>query len=82
VTARRARRVTGGWHLVPAVSLAFAFASRHAARGNVVAAGWLPRQSRVWTDLALVVPQMVTIDLIIAELLVASSAAKNQEQDA
>lgn len=81
VNARRDLRVTGGWSVVPAISLAFSFASRHAARGNVVAAGWLPRQSRVWTDLALVVPQMVTIDLILAELLVASTA-KNQEPNA
>jgi hypothetical protein len=79
--ARRHLAATGGWRVVPAVSLGLALAARHAARGNATAAGWLPRQSRIWADLATVAPQMVTIDLIVAELLVASSVAKTQEQD-
>lgn len=79
--ARRHPDATGGWRVVPAISLGLALAARHAARGNATAAAWLPRQGRIWADLATVVPQMVTIDLIVAELLVASSVAKAQEKD-
>lgn len=76
--ARRHPTATGGWRVVPAISLGLALAARHAARGHAVAAGWLPRQARIWADLASVVPQLVTIDLILAELLVASASAKIQ----
>lgn len=79
--ARRHPDATGGWRVVPAISLGLALAARHAARGNATAAAWLPRQGRIWADLATVVPQMVTIDLIVGELLVASSVAKAQERD-
>lgn len=81
LAARRHPTPTQGWHLVPSISLGLAFAARRAARGSEVAARWLPGQARIWTDLAIVVPQMVTIDLIVAELLVAGSTNR-QDQDA
>jgi hypothetical protein len=34
------------------------------------------REQRAWADLAAVVPQLVTIDLIIAELVVGRRAAE------
>ncbi len=71
--ARLHLTATGGWRVIPSISLGFALAARHAARGNERAGGWLDRRSRAWTALAKVVPQLVTIDLIVAELLTASS---------
>ena len=59
-----------GWHVVPAVSMAYALAARHASRGHLDAGRWIVRQQRAWADLAEVAPQLVTIDLIIAELTV------------
>ena len=47
-----------------------ALGARHAARGHVDAAKWIVREQRPWADLAEVAPQLVTIDLIIAELTV------------
>lgn len=72
--ARRHPTRTGGWHVIPAVSMALALAARHAARGNADAVRWLLREQRAWTDLAAVLPQLVTIDLIIAELVVGRRA--------
>ncbi|MGW5188920.1 hypothetical protein ACWEOO_06680 [Kribbella sp. NPDC004138] len=78
--ARRHLTATGGWRVIPSISLGFALAARSAARGNELAGGWLDRRSRVWTALATVVPQLVTIDLVLAELLTASSVtSKSQE---
>lgn len=65
---------TGGWHVIPAVSMALALSARHAARGNPDAIRWLQREQRPWADLAAVLPQLVTIDLIIAELVVGRRA--------
>lgn len=67
---------TGGWHVIPAVSMALALAARHAARGNAEAVRWLIREQRAWADLAVVLPQLVTIDLIIAELVVGRRATE------
>lgn len=69
---------SGGWRVVPALSLGLAFAARHAARGNEVAAGWLPSVRRSWADLAKVAPDLVTTDLVLAELLVASTDSDNR----
>ena len=69
---------SGGWRVVPALSLGLALAARHSARGNAIAAGWLPSVRRPWTDLAKVVPDLVTTDLVLAELLVASTDSDNR----
>jgi len=68
--ARVHRTRERGWHVIPAISMAYAVAARHASRGHADAAGWIVRQRRPWADLAEVAPQLVTIDLIIAELTV------------
>lgn len=80
IHARRHPSVTRGWRQVPAASLGLAFAARHAARGNDIAAGWVAKRARTWADLAAVAPQLVTIDLICAELLVSSSTTKEHLQ--
>ena len=68
--ARRHHSRSDGWRVVPAISMAVALGARHAARGHVEASKWIARQRRPWADLAEVAPQLVTIDLIIAELTV------------
>ncbi|KQY51562.1 hypothetical protein [Nocardioides sp. Root140] len=80
--ARRHPTREGGWRVVPEISLALALAARHAARGHEVARNWMNAKQRVWGDLAKVVPQLVTTDLLIAELLVASSSAPAEETPA
>jgi hypothetical protein len=72
--ARRHHTRTGGWHVVPAISMALALGARHAARGHVEATGWMVRERRPWADLAAVAPHLVTIDMIIAELVVGRRA--------
>jgi hypothetical protein len=76
--ARRHHSRTGGWHVVPAVSMALALGARHASRGHVEATRWMIREQRAWADLAAVVPQLVTIDLIIAELVVGRRVVKEE----
>lgn len=72
--ARRHPTRDGGWRVIPSLSLALALAARHAARGHRAAQGWVTARQRVWGDLARVAPQLVTIDLVVAELLVASAS--------
>lgn len=68
--ARRHRTRIDGWQVIPAVSMALALSARHASRGHAEAAKWMLREQRVWEGLAAVAPQLVTIDLIVAELTV------------
>ncbi|CDP85266.1 hypothetical protein BN975_02138 [Mycolicibacterium farcinogenes] len=72
--ARCHRERDGGWRVLPTISMAFALAARHAARGHAEANKWVVREQRPWADLAAVAPQLVTIDLIIAELTVGRRA--------
>lgn len=72
--ARCHRERDGGWRVIPTISIAFALAARHAARGHAEANKWVIREQRPWADLAMVAPQLVTIDLIIAELIVGRRA--------
>ena len=65
---------TGDWYMIPAISMAFALAARYASRGHVEATKWIVREQRPWENLAEVAPQLVTIDLIIAELTVGRRA--------
>jgi hypothetical protein len=67
-----------GWRVVPAISMALALAARHASRGHADALRWVNREQRPWADLAAVVPQLVTIDLIIAELVVGRRAEDSE----
>lgn len=60
-----------GWRQLPAISLGLAIVARLAARGDGAAAGWLTGAQRSWTDLAMVAPDLVAVDLVLAEALLA-----------
>lgn len=80
VSARSPRDADGGWRVVPAISLTYAFAARHAARGHTMGATWLSgRRKSTWTAIAEVAPELVTVDLILAELLVSSTTTDRME---
>jgi hypothetical protein len=80
VAARSPRDADGGWRVVPAISLTYAFAARHAARGHAMGATWLRgRRKSTWTAVAEVAPELVTVDLLLAELLVSSSTTHRTE---
>jgi superfamily I DNA/RNA helicase len=73
ITARRHPDGKGGWLALPAMSASMALVARIAARGND-ACGALERACRDrWTDLARQAPEMTSIDLVIAEALIAST---------
>lgn len=79
VAARRPPDTAGGWRVIPTISLTYAFAARHAARGNHAAATWLAdRQRNAWSSIAEVAPAMVTTDIILAELLVSSTTTPSE----
>ena len=79
--ARMHRTHISDWYVVPSLSMAFALAARHAARGHREAMRWVLREQRPWESLAEVAPQLVTIDLIIAELTVGRRAEVTMEED-
>ncbi|MFI5696757.1 hypothetical protein ACIA58_33190 [Kribbella sp. NPDC051586] len=78
--ARKHPTRNDGWRAIPAISIGLAIAARYAARGHDLAVKHMEYLRRGWVDLATVVPQLVTIDLVLAELLVAAAAARTKEQ--
>ncbi|AVT33647.1 hypothetical protein C6361_34095 [Plantactinospora sp. BC1] len=75
VAAVQARNPTRGWLALPALSLAFAFVARLAARGHVAPAGLLPRILPLHATLARSAPRLVAIDLLLAEFLLTGAGA-------
>jgi hypothetical protein len=72
IDAREHPSVPGGWVMLPAMSTAMALLARLAARGDGPATA-LEREHRdAWRRLASVAPELTTIDLVLAELLVAA----------
>ena len=70
ISARHPAGGRGGWLALPAMSIAMALLARLAARGNRNAA-MLEREYRgKWGNLALDAPELVAIDLVLAEALV------------
>jgi hypothetical protein len=69
VAAVQARQPTRGWLALPALSLAFAFVARLAARGHTALEQQLPRILPHYATLARSAPRLVTIDLLLAEFL-------------
>ena len=79
VTARVYAKDRRGWVNLPALSLGFAFVARHAARGEHRVLPWLERNRPLWANLAAIGPDLATIDLMLAELLLAGAAARSEE---
>ena len=68
---------TGGWHVVPAISMALALAARHGREVTSKPPGGSFVNNGPGRTLR-VVPQLVTIDLIIAELVVGRRAEEEE----
>jgi hypothetical protein len=60
---------TEGWHYLAWLSTGLALLARSGARGDRQAASLLEQHHAVWTSLAQCAPRIVTIDLVVAELL-------------
>ena len=73
IAARRHPDGKGGWLALPAMSASLALVARIAARDNEACRtferGWRNR----WTDLARQAPDMTSIDLVLAEALIAGA---------
>jgi len=73
ITGRLHPDGNGGWLVLPAMSASLAVVARIAARGNEDCRSfertWRPR----WTALARQAPALTTIDLVLAEALIAST---------
>ncbi len=68
----------GGWLALPAMSIAMALLARLAARGNSKCVT-LERDYRdTWASLALHAPDLVAIDIVLAEALVAAAWRKSE----
>lgn len=73
LVARQPMEGTGGWLAVPALSTAFAIVARLAARGDADCQGRERTWRELWTGLALQAPDLVAIDLVLAEALLAGA---------
>ncbi|GAA1817293.1 hypothetical protein HC028_21215 [Planosporangium flavigriseum] len=71
--AVRARDQGPGWRSLPALSIALCLASRLAARGYEHLATLMPQLTEAHARLARHSPQLTTIDVVLAELLVTGS---------
>lgn len=69
VETRRHPRASGGWRNIPAASAAFALLARSAARGDAKCRVVEQNLRSTWIELARFAPELVTLDLIRAELL-------------
>jgi hypothetical protein len=83
IASRRHPDGRGGWLALPAMSAALALTARLAARGNdscqAFERGWRSR----WADIARQAPEIVEIDLVLAETLVAGvEGASHAEETA
>jgi hypothetical protein len=79
ISARQPAEGKSGWLALPAMSIAMALLARLAARGNSNCT-MLEREYRgKWANLALYAPELVAIDLVLAEALV--TAANRQPEE-
>lgn len=79
IAARRPPDGKSGWYALPAMSIAMALIARLAARGNGNCETFERSYRGKWASLALEAPDLVAIDLVLAEALV--SAAFTDQQD-
>ncbi|GIH50615.1 hypothetical protein SAMN05421833_12814 [Microbispora rosea] len=78
VVQRKHPQDRGGWYSLPAASAAFALIARLAARGDEACRAAEQTFRNDWAHLASVAPDLVTIDLVLAELL--ASTVKTEAQ--
>jgi hypothetical protein len=73
IAARRHPGGKGGWLALPAMSASLALVARISARGNEACRSFEHAWRGRWTDLARQAPALTTIDLVLAEALVAAA---------
>ena len=71
IAARRHPDGKGGWLALPAMSAALALVARIAARDNHACRSFERAWRNRWTDLARQAPDLASIDLVLAEALIA-----------
>jgi len=79
VKARRHPTADHGWRVLPAWSIGTAILARLVAHGGIDPEHLTVPRVRAWEDFAEVAPQLATIDLILAELLVRAHLPTDQE---
>lgn len=79
ISARQPAEGKSRWLALPAMSIAMAVLARLAARGNSSCAVLEREYRSKWANLALCAPELVAIDLVLAEALVASLANHAEE---
>jgi hypothetical protein len=67
----------GGWYALSAASAALALLARLAAQGETRATDYLEANFGAWVDFAHVAPDHVALDLILAEVMVATHTANS-----
>jgi hypothetical protein len=79
IAARQPAEGKSGWFALPAMSIAMALLARLAARGNSNCT-MLEREYRgKWASLALYAPELIAIDLVLAEALVTTADKRPEE---
>ncbi|MGH3275995.1 MAG: UvrD-helicase domain-containing protein [Streptosporangiaceae bacterium] len=73
VTARRHPDGKGGWLALPAMSTSLALVARIAARGDEACQSFERAWRHRWADLAWRAPDLTSIDLVLAEALIAGA---------
>lgn len=76
ISARRPPEGKGGWLGLPAMSIAMALIARLAARGDDDCRRLERERRDMWSELASQAPDLVAIDLVLAEALIAGAQAK------
>ncbi|XVS65519.1 hypothetical protein ACQPYE_05510 [Actinosynnema sp. CA-299493] len=79
IEARKPPAGRTGWWNIPAASCAFAVVARLAARGVPACRGVERGFRQVWADLAGIAPELVVLDLVLAELLITHEEGEQGE---
>ncbi|MBC2681794.1 hypothetical protein GSS87_05185 [Corynebacterium sp. 4HC-13] len=69
------------WALAPVLSMVFALAARMHAHGKLTSVGKLPRVYPTWSEMARLVPDLVTGDLVSAEAMVLGIFGPDLQED-
>ncbi|MBB1515997.1 hypothetical protein H5398_08460 [Tessaracoccus sp. MC1679] len=80
IVDRRPPAKQTGWRALPALSIALAWVARRGARGDGECVTLIQKLQGLWIEFARFAPDLVTIDLIIAELLQAASHARQTKE--